>query len=143
MTLKDVAGWEPLDLAHFQSESAFMQSFHETTRCLDSYLNGRHHRQDNPQFMGDPPDNQYYKRNAQLASAADSYHRLANDADPNVAIASVAGILVTGGADVDPARYAYDRRRMQEELTYRKAIKAELDGLGDNIPRLNAIAGSR
>ena len=30
---------------------------------------------------------------------------LANDADPNVAIASVAGILVTGGADVDPARY--------------------------------------
>jgi putative glutamine amidotransferase len=30
---------------------------------------------------------------------------LANDADPSVAIASVAGILVTGGADIDPAHY--------------------------------------
>ena len=34
-------------------------------------------------------------------------------------------------------------RRAQEELAYRKAVRAELDGFGDSISRFNSIAASR
>jgi hypothetical protein len=152
LLLRDVAGWEPLDLAQFNSESSLLQNFHDTTRCLDSYLNGRHRRPNAPQLTGGPPDSKYYTQNAQLAAASDSYHKLANDADPDQSLDAARELLsdlqTVANADVDRLgstnlAHAFDRRRAQEELAYRKALKAELDNLADNIPRLNAIAQSR
>lgn len=151
--LRDVAGWEPLDLAHFADETAFLQNFHDTTRCLDSYLNGRRPRPMNPRFSESPPDNQYYTKNARIQAASDTYRKFATGADRNQTLDAARellfDLLTVAQSNVDRLQssstltYAFDRQRAQEELAYRKAIKAELDALGDNIPRLDTIARSR
>ena len=152
VTLKDVAGWEALDLGRFSTESGFLQDFHDTTRCLDSYLNGRRRRPYNPQGPDGAPDSQYYAKNAQIAAAADTYRKFASGADRDQGLDASRELLfdlqAVAESDVDrlqssnPA-YAFDRQRVQEELAYRKAIKDELEALSDNIGHLNNIAGSR
>jgi hypothetical protein len=145
--LKGVAGWEPLDLARFADETSLLQNFHDTTRCLDSYLNGRHHRQFNPQAVSGPPDSQYYAKNPQIASAADTYRKgRAQGLDASREL--LFDLQTIADTDVERlqsfgAAYAFDRQRVHEELAYRKAIKAELDALNDNISRLDNIARSR
>jgi hypothetical protein len=152
MLLRDVAGWQPLDLAQFNNESTILENFHDTTRCLDSFLNGHRHRNNTPNFGGGAPDSKYYTHNAQLSAAADSYHRLANDADPDQSLDAARELLsdmqTIANSNVDRLAamnltYAYDRRRAEEELAYRKEIKSQLDDLGDNIALLNVIAQSR
>jgi hypothetical protein len=152
LTLKDVAGWEAISLSQFNDEGAFLDKFHETTRCMDSFLNGRRHRPNNPQFASDPPDSKYYTHNDRISAAADSYHKLAVDADPDqsldaarVLLSDLQAVADTGMNRLHPSglQYTYNRRRAEEELAYRKAIKAELDYFSDNIPRLSAIAQSR
>jgi hypothetical protein len=152
LLLKDVAGWETLDLGRFADESSTIQDFHDTTRCLDSYLNGRRRRNSNPQFQSGPPDSQYYTKNARIQAAVDSYKKLAADADheqtDDAARELVNDLQTVADSDMDQLQgmnfvYSYDRRRVQEELTYRKAIKAELDSLGDNLNRVNMLGQTR
>jgi hypothetical protein len=152
VSLKDVAGWEPLDLGRFDDESGFLQAFHDATRCLDSYLNGRRRRPSSPQFPGGPPDNQYYTKNAQIQAAADTYRKFSTGADQSQGLDATRELLsdlqAVADTNVDQLQslnpaYAFDRQRVQEELAYRKAIKSELDGLSDNIPRLDLIARTR
>jgi hypothetical protein len=152
LPLKDVAGWEPLDLGRFADESAFLQNFHDTTRSLDSYLNGRVREQFNPPDGDGPPSSQYYLKNAQIKAAAATYKKSAVGADLGQGLDAsrelLADLQMVADTDVDrlqtaSSAYAFNRRRVQEELAYRKAIKAELSDLGDNIQRLNVIGLSR
>jgi hypothetical protein len=88
----------------------------------------------------------------QILSAADNYRKFASGADRDQGLDAARELLndlqTVADTDVDrlqsfsPA-YAFDRGRVQEELAYRKAIKAELDVLGDNIPRVDMIGRTR
>jgi hypothetical protein len=153
LRLKSVAGWEPLALDVFQSETAFLQQFHETTRCLDSYLNGHRHRSANGNSgPAGPPDNRYYSNNAKLVSDADTYKKFASGADHNQSLDAARELLcdlqAVADTDVDRLKglnsaYNFNRTHAQEELAYRKAIKDELDKFSDNIPKFDVIARSR
>jgi hypothetical protein len=147
--LRNVAGWEPLDLTRFAAESAFLQNFHDTTRALDSYLNGRRRRHFGPALPDGAPDGSYYTHNRQITAAANTYRKSMGDSDSPPSLDAARELLfdlqAVADAKVDqlenstPA-YAYDLRRMREELAYRKAIKKELEALSDDIPRLDSIA---
>jgi hypothetical protein len=153
LALTNVAGWEPLDLAAFGRESALLSQFHETTRCLDSYLNGRHRQADEPPAAAtSPPDSKTYTSNAQIAAAHATYQRQATDTDHEEQLDAARELLddlqsvaATDVAQVRSTNFAYalNRRRAQEELAYRKSIQAQLDALTDNIARLNDIAQKR
>jgi hypothetical protein len=152
LRLKGVAGWELLDLGRFLTETQFLKDFHETTRCLDSYLNGRRHRSYGLDGADGPPDSHYYANNAKLVSASDTYKKFALGADRNQGLDAARELLfdleAVADSDVDQLQasngtYAFDRLRAQEELAYRKAIRSELDQLSDNIPRLDTIARAR
>jgi hypothetical protein len=153
LSLSNVPAWEPLDVATFDRESLFLKSFHETTRSLDAYLNGRVRSKFAPASTPtSPPDSRDYKSNAQLMAASDNYHRLATGFDKDQALDAARELLddlqTISRSNVDQLQhtnmtYSINRRRAQEELAYRKAVLAELDAMADNIPQLNAIARSR
>ena len=44
LRLSGVQGWETYDWSRFLAETLFLKQFHQDTRCLDSYLNGRRYR---------------------------------------------------------------------------------------------------
>ena len=39
--------------------------------------------------------------------------------------------------------YAINRRRAEEELAYRASLEAQLNALGNDLPRFNSLAQSR
>ena len=150
--LQGVAGWENVDLGELEDENAFLRQFHETTRCLDSFINGRKHRGANQPGAPGPPDSRYFSSDVKIAAAEDSYKKQATDADRNQGLDAARELLsdlqAVADTDVDKLTaakeaVAFDRRRAQEELAYRKALRDELDAFSDNISRLDTIARSR
>jgi hypothetical protein len=87
LLLTNVPGWEPLDLAKFESESALLKDFHNTTRCLDSYLNGYRRLPQEP--AASPyaaPDSRSYKSDARIVAAHETFRRQATETDSNDAV---------------------------------------------------------
>jgi hypothetical protein len=157
LRLSGVQGWETYDETRFLAETLFLKQFHQDTRCLDSYLNGkdlsarRGRWQNNNEDQG-APDNQYFLNNLKLREANDTYKQLANGADQDQRIEAAKELLfdLEGVADTDVNTlqamnnlYAFNRIWAQEEMAYRKALKKELDDLSNNIVRLDNIARSR
>jgi hypothetical protein len=157
LRLSGVQGWETYDGARFLTETLFLKQFHQDTRCLDSYLNGRdltarrRRWRDTSEDQG-APDNQYFLNNLKLREANNTYKQLANGADQNQRLEAAKELLfdLEGVADTDVSTlqemnklYAFDQIWAQEELAYRKALKKELDDLSNNIVRLDNIARSR
>ena len=147
LRLTDVPGWETYDLNRFLAETLFLKQFHEDTRCLDSYLNGKRHSspdEDTPPVR----DNQYFLNNDKIRQANETYHQFASDGDQNQRLDAtrellfdLQGIADTGVSTLQSmSLYAYDQTWAKEELAYRKALRAELDDLGNNIHRLDNIA---
>jgi hypothetical protein len=153
LRLSGVQGWETYDGARFLAETLFLKQFHQDTRCLDSYLNGRRrHRAQNDSDDDGPPDNQYFLNNLKLREANDTYKQLATGADQNQRLEAAQELLfdLEGVADTDVSTlqemnnlYAFDQIWAQEELAYRKALKKELDDLSNNLARLDNIARLR
>jgi hypothetical protein len=151
LPLQDVAAWEPIDLTAFLQETTVLHDFHDTTRCLDSFLNGRR-RYGNRGHGGDAPDSQYYTNNGKLSTAEATYKKFATGGDHEQVLDSARELLFDlqsiADGDMDQLQTyrfscSYSRRRAQEEVAYRKAIKAELDTYADQIARFNAIAQAR
>jgi hypothetical protein len=154
LRLSGVTGWETYDAQRFLEETLFLRQFHDNTRYLDSYLNGRRNR--GP--FGDvgnehgPPDNKYFLKNIKLSGDQDTYHQQATDADENQRLDAARELLSDlqsfAGTNFDTLQgmtglYAYDQAWAREEIAYRRALKKELDDLGNNIVRFDAIARSR
>jgi hypothetical protein len=151
LRLGGVQTWETYDAGRFLDESVFLRQFHENTRCLDSFLNGRRHRQFGENEDG-PPDNKFYLTNAKLAAAENTYRQFANGADENQRLDGARELLfdLEGFCDTDLATlkgmkilYGYDQNWAQEEIAYRLALKKELDELSNSISKLDSIARSR
>ncbi len=157
LLLNNVPKWEPLDPAAFDRESKVLKDFHNTTRCLDSYLNGARRPKEQPAASPyGPPDSRTYKSNAQIVAASDTFRKQADtdQGEPTDDQTMDAGrellddLQTIARTDVDQLQamspaYGINRRRVEEELTYRKAIQTELSSFGDNITRLCAIAQTR
>jgi len=152
LRLSGVQGWETYDWSRFLAETLFLKQFHQDTRCLDSYLNGRHHRMRSEDDDNRPPDNQYFLNNAKLRKANDSYAQMSSGADQNQRLDAAKELLfdLEGVADTGVSTlqgmnnlYAFNRVWAQEEMAYRKALKNELNDLSDNIVRLDNIARTR
>ncbi len=153
LRLDDVQGWETYDWSRFLAETLFLKQFHQDTRCLDSYLNGRRRRwaRSNGEDNG-PPDTTYFHNNPKLREANDTYQQLANGADREQRLDAARELLfdLQGIADTDMDTlqgmnnlYAFDQNWAHEEIAYRKALKKELDDLGNNLARLENITLSR
>jgi hypothetical protein len=151
LRLGGVQTWETYDPGRFLGETTFLKQFHENTRCLDSFLNGRPHRQFGVNEDG-PPDNKLYLTNAKLAAAQNTYRQFANGADEGQRLDGARELLfdLEGFCDTDLATlqgmktlYGYDQNWAQEEIAYRLALKKELDGLSSSIGKLDSIARSR
>jgi hypothetical protein len=150
LRLDGAQGWETYDWPRFLAETLFLKQFHQDTRCLDSYLNGRrrHRAQSNGEDNG-PPDTKYFLNNPKLREANDTYKQTASGADRDQRLDAARELLfdLQGIADTDMSTlqemnnlYAFDQTWAQEEVAYRKALKKELDGLGDNLLELENIA---
>jgi len=152
LRLSGVQGWETYDWPRFLEETLFLKQFHDDTRCLDSYLNGRRHWPRSNGADNGLPDNLYFLNNSQIRKANDTYKQLANESDENQRLDAARELLVDlqGVADTDVSTleemnnlYSFDRIWAQEEIAYRKALKKELDDMGNNIVRLDNIARLR
>jgi hypothetical protein len=145
-----VPKWENYDPAKLLAETQFLAAFHRTTRLLDSYLNGRHHRHFD---IGNSlaPDNNYFLASPQLRKSQDAYRQFGFGADRsqmNEAARELLADLETF-ADTDIATlqdtsgfYVFDQASAREELAYRQALKKQLDNLANNLGLINVIAHS-
>ncbi|MCE0499077.1 MAG: serine protease [Methylacidiphilales bacterium] len=152
LPLYGVQGWETYDEPRFLAETLFLKQFHEDTRCLDSYLNGKRHRQ---RYVGDETralDNRYFLNNAKIGQANDSFKQLATGGDRDQQLDAARKLLfdLDDIADTGMSRledqnnlYVFDQLWARKELAYRKALKNELDDFGNNISQLESIAWSR
>ncbi len=78
------SAWEVYDPQRFLDESLFLlDQFHRTTRCLDSFLNGRRHRRAGENAETGPPDIRYFLNDPKVKGAFDMYKHFAGDADWN------------------------------------------------------------
>jgi hypothetical protein len=158
LLLTNVPGWEPLDLTKFDSETAMLKDFHNTTRCLDSYLNGYRRLPQEPAAAPyGAPDSRSYKSNARIVAAHETFRRQATETDSNDAVSDqtidatrelLDDLQTIAQSNVDQLQamtplYSINRRRVKEELAYRHSLQVELNGFGDDISRLSKIARSR
>lgn len=152
LRLDGISNWETYDWSRFLEETLFLKKFHDDTRALDSYLNGRRRKGKGPADQHGPPDNRYFLNNTQLRAANDTNKQFANGADENQRLEAAKELLfdLQGIAETDVTTlqetnspYAYDRISAQEELAYRRAIQKELDDLSNNLPRLDNITRDR
>ncbi len=151
LRLDGTKDWQTIDPARFLAETTLLKNFHHDTRCLDSYLNGHRRREfDNAYDIG-LPDYQYYLNSPQLRAAINGYKHLADEADRDQRLDATRELLsdlyTIAGTGLDTlqnnaAFYAYDKNRAREEITYRLALKKELDDLSSNLGRLDDIATS-
>ena len=148
----NVPAWETYNLAQFESETSFLQQFHDTTRALDSYVNGRLRDHDPAMGVRVEPDTRFFMKNAKIRGAHENFRQLANDADMSQQLDASRELLssLETLADTDMATltsmsspYSYDQNRIREELAYRTVIKKQLADFESNIIELNNIARSR
>lgn len=152
LRLTDIKTWENYDTARFQAESAVLKQFHTDTRCIDSYLNSRRFRSVEEAESNPHPIGSDYLNNGKLKDAIDTYKHFSIGADQNQRLSAAKELLfdLIGIADTDVSTlkgfttpYTFNRRWAQEELAYRKALRKQLDDLGDNIASFDKIARTR
>jgi S1-C subfamily serine protease len=153
LRLNSVQGWETYDWPRFLAETTFLKQFHHDTRCLDSYLNGKHRRARSGSEEIGPPDTHYFLNNTKISKANDAYKQLCSGgADRNQRLEAARELLSDLGsiADTDistlqgmTSLYSFNQVWAREEMAYRKALKKELDDLGGNIVRMDNLARSR
>jgi len=147
LRLDTVPRWEDMDWKRFQNETIFLEQFHEESRCLDSFLNA-----------SDTPSNgsassaevaKLYLTNDkirkacehyadQVTSGADSSQRLDAIRQLFFEINSVADTNMTPAQDMSNF-YSFDQQRAKDELGYRKALKTELNSIGDDVSRIGGL----
>ena len=154
LRLPAASAWETYDAERFLEETLFLRQFHENTRYLDSYLNGRRKRGQFGDIANEngPPDDKYYLKNAALRKDQDTYRQQAIDADQNQRLEAAHELLFDlesfAGTDLATLQgmnglYAYDQAWAREEIAYRLALKKELDNLSSNILNVDNLARSR
>lgn len=148
LRLDTVTAWVPIDWQRFQNESAFLDDFHQESRCLDSYLNASNNGRPN-QDAGNAAN--LYRGNKKIMEANDDYLQQATSTDTSQRMQALQGLVFEldgiANDDMDLMQnpnnfYSFDEKRVQEELAYRKALRSELDSISDNVDRLKNLPKS-
>jgi S1-C subfamily serine protease len=140
LRIDTVPKWEPYDLQRFQGETAFLEQFNHRSRCLDSYLNTPN---DNK------PESVLYLEDAQIVKANTAYvDQLNGGGDTSQKLEALrewmGDLNSLADADMDTVQqtdifYTFDQQRAKDELAYRKALKKELDEMGNNVSRESSV----
>jgi len=135
----NVPGWETYDWRRFQNETAFLDQFDQRSRCLDCYLNAP---DDNK------PEDTVWKDDDKIVKANSEYFDQAVGADTSqqmdatrvmwAEISDIAGIDMDAIQNLDNF-YTFDRQRAKDEIAYRKALRAELDTISNNVSRMGSM----
>ncbi|MCE0524101.1 MAG: serine protease [Methylacidiphilales bacterium] len=152
LRLDTVTEWVPIDSRRFQIETTFLDQFHEQSRRLDAYLNTTDNSQTDNSNSGDNSSgndaSKIYLSDEKIMKANDNYLQEASGSDTTQRMEALKGLLfdLQGVADLDVNQiqnannfYSFDRERAHDELDYRKALKAELDAIGNNVDRLSSL----
>ena len=134
MRLDNVPSWIPIDWDRFQTEGLFLQQFHDQSLHLDAYLNAPD--------SDKSPEALSYLKDDRILKAIDTYNKNF-DGDGRLAAGKAMVFDLQGIADknmdqiqVPENFYSFDQALAANELAYRKALKKELDAIGDNLDRL-------
>lgn len=147
LRLDTITGWVPIDSQSFQVETTFLDQFHEQSLRLDAYLNTSDKR-DAGDSNGAVDDSKIYLNDEKIMRANDRFEDQAAGSDTEQRIELLHEFLLElqGIADTNVAQientdnfYSFDRGRARDELAYRKALRAELDTIGNNIDRLGHL----
>lgn len=150
-----VPDWIDVDWRRFQNETLFLDQFQDQNRRLDSYLNAaddKSRRNDNDNGNGDQSSNSedanLYRSDENIMKATDRYQQSSSGADIAQRLEALRGLLFdlqsVADSNVDQIQnmnnfYSFDQEQAKEELAYRKALKAELDSIGNNVDRLGSL----
>jgi hypothetical protein len=138
LRVDNVAGWEAFDWNRFEVETAFLDQFRETSLHLDSYLNAGNKRM----------ASKLWTSNDKIKTANDNFVQDSAGGDNSQRMAAMRSLLfelnIVADTDRDqiqqPANfYTFDQQRARDELAYRQALKAELDGLAGDLPNFSVV----
>lgn len=141
LRLDTVPRWDNYTWARFQNESIFLNQFHELSKCLDSYLNTGIH--DTSEW------GTYYLKNEKIKTANEQVGEMANGGDSSQRMEAARNLVFSLDAvadtDMDQIQqpgnfYAYDQKRARDEISYRQALKREIDNMGNDVSRLSNLA---
>jgi hypothetical protein len=146
LRLDTVTQWIPVDARSFSIETQFLDQFEDQSERLDAYLNRGDSGGSNSNSGED--NSKIYLNDEKIMRAENNYQSSANGGDTEQHIEALRSLLfdLQGVADInydkiqDPNNfYPFDRGRAQEEMAYRKALKDELDSIGNNVERLSQL----
>jgi V8-like Glu-specific endopeptidase len=144
LRLDTVTEWIPIDWTRFQTETTFLELFNKQSRSLDSFLNPP----SKDSTDASSPDANLYLDDKKIVAARDSFRQQASGTDGAQKVEAFKELLfdLNDVADTDmPAIqnmenfYPFDRPRARDEIAYRKALKSELDDIGNDVSRLNGL----
>ena len=147
LRLDTVPSWVPLDWRQFQIETTFLDQFHDESCNLDSFLNAS--KNTDGSTASSSEDSRPYLNDKKIMSARDDFIKQSSGTDGAQRVQAFRELLydLTGIADADLASaqeknnfYSFDQERAKEEAAYRKALKDEIDSIGDDVSRLNGLA---
>ena len=137
--LDNVPAWEPYDWQRFQNETAFLDHFDKRSNCLYSFLNAT---------VNKTPDDTLYQTDEKIMRAINNCSDQSTDAAIAQRIQALR-VLVSDlhdVADTDMSTmqnpnnfYSFDRQRVKDEITRRKALRDYLDSLSDHVDRLGDL----
>jgi hypothetical protein len=144
LRIDNVPEWQTYDWNRFLNETTFLKTFHDQSRCLDSFMNGEEYEKENISGSDEnsPPDSKYYLQNDKIATAHDNFHKLSTDADASERIDAGRELLMSlegvANQDMDAIQtpsnfYSFDQTLADDEVKYRKALTKEIEEYGNKI----------
>jgi V8-like Glu-specific endopeptidase len=140
MRLDTVPAWEAFDDRRFQNETAFLDQFDHRSKCLDCYLNAPNDSK--PEDVIWREDKEILKDNDEFFAQAGGGADIAQQVNADRIMWSEFNDIA--GTDMDTITkpenfYSFDRTRAADEAAYRKAIRAELKEISNNVGRLGSL----
>jgi hypothetical protein len=147
LRLDTITAWIPIDSRRFQTETTFLDQFHEQSRRLDAYLNGSNNNQSGNSSSSNDAS-KIYLSDEKIMKAINNFSQQVSGGDTSQRIQALRGLLFdlqcVADLDVEQIKnqdnfYSFDRERAHDELDYRAALKNELTDIGNDIQRLGSL----
>ena len=154
LRLDNVPKWETYDPGRFQNETAFLDQFDKQSRSLDSYLNPPKNANEgqpaNSSASND--DANLYLSDEKIMAAHHSFHQeLDGGGDTATQIDALRKLSfdldTIADKDMESIQnmgnfYGFDQQRARDEISYRKALKAEIQDFSSDVNRIQSLPRS-
>ena len=151
LRLDTVVEWVSVDPRAFHSETAFLDQFEDQSRRLDAYLNRADNSGGGRASSTSSDVANIYLDDDRIMRAEHNYQSQSSGGDTAQRLEALRSLLfdLQGVADLNVSSiqslnnfYPFDRERAREEMSYRQALKSELDSIAGNIERLGHLPRS-